>query len=340
MNAPQHAVRRRAILIVALALAWLCGIPYAAAQVVNLPPAAKSDAEKSDAQKANTPRPDPVREAINKFRSLSLVDLIDWARLHGLSLVLVVLMAFVILSVANRLHPRLVSLLSGHTARGTAAEQENRARTLVGVLHNALRTTVIALALIMILELIGIPIGPLMGGVAVVGLAVAFGAQSLIKDYFTGFLVLLEQQYMIGDVIKIGVITGRVEQITLRLTVLRDLEGAVHFIPHGQINLVTNLTHGWSQAVFDLSVPCEEAVERIHELFFELAAALRKDAAFGPMIVSDAELLGVESLGDATYSLKFAVRTLPQDRWKVKRELLRRIKERFQEEKIKVNVPA
>src|SRR5206468_6009928 len=106
-----------------------------------------------------------------------------------------------------RFHKHLVVFLAG--GRGTAAQPENRARTLVGVMHNALRTTVISLAFIMILEEIGVNIGPLLGGVAVIGLAVAFGAQSLIKDYFTGFLVLMEQQYMIGDVVKISGITGQ-----------------------------------------------------------------------------------------------------------------------------------
>jgi moderate conductance mechanosensitive channel len=174
----------------------------------------------------------------------------------------------------------------------------------------------------------------------VAGLAVAFGAQSLIKDYFTGFLVLLEQQYMIGDIVKIGAISGQVEKITLRLTVLRDPEGSVHFIPHGQINVVSNLTHEWSQAMFDLNVSASEHAERVRDLFFELAGEMRKDPTFGPMILNDPEMLGVDSLGDATFTVKFALRTQPLKRWQVKRELLRRIKERFQREQIKVSVPA
>jgi small conductance mechanosensitive channel len=152
--------------------------------------------------------------------------------------------------------------------------------------------------------------------------------------------VLLEQQYMIGDVIKIGAITGQVEQITLRVTVLRDTEGAVHFIPHGQINVVSNLTHGWSQAVFDMNVPAGEEVERVRKLFFELAAELRSDSTYGPMILDDPQMLGVDALADATFTVKFALKTLPLKRWQVKRELLRRIKDKFQELKIRVSVPA
>jgi small conductance mechanosensitive channel len=281
-----------------------------------------------------------IREAWTRLRSWSLADFFDWIRLHGLSILVIAVAMAGILWLANRLQQQLVRLLARHTSRGTVAEQENRARTLVGVLHNTLRSTTIALGLIMILEEVGLPIGPLLGGVAVVGLAVAFGAQSLIKDYFTGFLVLLEQQYIIGDVVKIGAITGQVEQITLRLTMLRDMEGSAHFIPHGQINLVSNLTHGWSQALFDLTVPNFETVERIRDLFFELARDLRSDPTYGPMIVSDPDLLGVDSLGEATFTVKFALRTLPLKRWEVKRELLRRLKDRFQHEQIKVTVPA
>jgi small conductance mechanosensitive channel len=246
---------------------------------------------------------------------------------------------------ANRLHKRLVTILAGNATRGTVAEQENRARTLVGVLHNALRTAVIAIAAITLLEEIGVKVSALLGGVAVAGLAVAFGAQSLIKDYFTGFLVLLEQQYMIGDVVKLSGsnfsgITGQVEQITLRITVLRDLDGTVHFVPHGQITVVSNLTHGWSQAVFDLHVTRSEHIERVRDLFFELARELRSDPTFGPMILNDADMLGVDSLGDSTFTIRFVLKTLPLKRWEVKRELLHRIKDKFQKQDIKVSVPA
>jgi small conductance mechanosensitive channel len=174
---------------------------------------------------------------------------------------------------------------------------------------------------------------------------VAFGAQSLVKDYFAGFLVLLEQQYIIGDVVKVSGsnfsgLTGQVEQISLRVTTLRDIDGAAHFISHGQISVVTNLTHGWSQAVIDLQVANSEPLERVQKEFCSLASALREDAKYGPMILNDAEMLGVDSLGDAAYTVKFVLKTLPIKRWEVKRELLRRIKQRFDELKIKVIVPA
>jgi moderate conductance mechanosensitive channel len=336
---------RRWPIVIALAVA-LAGCLWGAAATgqpplapaKTLPPAEKTS-QTADGKGA-VERQDTSRDAWEKLRSWSLADFLNWVRDHALAVIVILLLAFSILSLAKRLHDRLVRIVANFADRGSSAEKENRARTLVGVLHNALRTVVIALAAIMLLQEIGVPVATLLGGVAVAGLAVAFGAQSLIKDYFTGFLILLEQQYMIGDIIKVGAITGQVEQITLRVTVLRDTEGAVHFIPHGQINVVSNLTHGWSQAVFELHVAGGEAVERVRKLFFELAAELRSDPTYGPMILDDPQMLGVESLGDATFTVKFTLKTLPLKRWQVKRELLRRIKDKFQELQIKVSVPA
>jgi small conductance mechanosensitive channel len=343
MTVKFRASYARYLLILALAVTCL-GMPrHAASQVGPVAPqppqpAAKDAVKADDAKKGQ--KGDPVKEALEKFRSMSFYDFVQWLRDHGLSIVIILLLATSVLWLANRLHKRLVALIAAHAPRGSAVEQENRARTLVGVLHNALRTAVIVLAATMVLDEIGVPIGPLLGGVAVVGLAVAFGAQSLIKDYFTGFLVLLEQQYMIGDVVKISGITGQVEQITLRLTVLRDMEGSVHFIPHGQINTVSNMTHGWSQAMFDLNVASSEPVERVRDLFYELAGQLRGDTTFGPMILNDPQMLGIDSLGDASFTVRFALRTMPLNRWQVKREMLRRIKDKFQELQIKVTVAA
>jgi small-conductance mechanosensitive channel len=309
---------------------------------------AKSDGQgtgKNGGKAGPDKKKDPVNTAVSWIQSWSFAKFVSWLQEHGLSIVIVLVVMTGILWIANLLHRRLVRLLAGYSNRGSQYEQENRARTLVGVMHNSLRTAVIAVGCLTILEEIGVPVGPLLGSVAVVGVAVAFGAQSLVKDYFTGFLVLLEQQYIIGDVVKISGnnfsgLTGQVEQITLRVTILRDIEGAAHFIPHGQMTVVSNLTHGWSQAVFDMSVACEEHVDRVREEFFALAGALREDPMYGPMVLNDPEMLGVDSLGDTTFSVKFALRTLPLKRWEVRREMLRRIKERFDALKIRVKVPA
>jgi moderate conductance mechanosensitive channel len=241
--------------------------------------------------------------------------------------------------VSRLLENRLVDLISHRGHRGSVEDRENRAKTLVGVFHNAATLLIVAGGSLMIFDEMGIPIAPLMGGAAVIGLAVAFGAQSLIKDFFTGFMILLEQQFMVNDVVKIGDISGQVERISLRMTVLRDLEGRVHFIPHGQITSTTNLTHGWSRAVFDIGVAYKENVDRVMQVLLELCKELRNDPAFGPLILEDAVMLGVDSLGDSAVTIKFYFKTRPLRQWPVKREMLRRIKNRFDELGIEIPFP-
>ena len=273
------------------------------------------------------------------FRVPTLGELRAWARDHGLAVLAIVAVVTAILWLAGLMQGRIVKLLARGDERGDQAEREARARTLVGVLNNALRTAAITVGAIMILEEFTVPIGPLLGGVAVIGLAVAFGAQSLIKDYFTGFMVLLEQQYVLGDVIKIGEISGQVENITLRLTVLRDFEGRVHFIPHGQITTVTNMTHGWSRAVIDIGVAYDQDADRVIGVLTELARELRADPQFGPLILEDASMLGVDTLGDSSVVIKFGIKTRPAKQWDVRREMLRRIKRRFGELGIEIPYP-
>lgn len=172
-----------------------------------------------------------------------------------------------------------------------------------------------------------------------IGLAVAFGAQNLIRDYFTGFMVLMEDQYGINDVVRIGSISGMVEKITLRMTVLRDLEGVVHFIPHGTITTVSNLTHGWSRALLDIKIPLNEDPDRMMEMLREMVIDMRKDAHFGQLIIEDPDILGVESVNNDGITIRFLIKTVPLQQWTVKRELLRRIKHRFDLLKIAFPIP-
>jgi small-conductance mechanosensitive channel len=184
---------------------------------------------------------------------------------------------------------------------------------------------------LMLFEEVGIAVAPLMGGAAVVGLAVAFGAQNLIRDYFYGFVILLENQYKINDVLRIGDVSGQVERITLRMTVLRDLEGCVHFIPNGKIDCVSNMTHGWSRAVFDIGVSHKEDVDQVIDTLMSLAMEMRQEPAFSRLIIDDPEMLGVDKVDASGVTIKFLIKTRPLRQWMIKRELLRRIKRRFRE---------
>ncbi len=266
-------------------------------------------------------------------------NILQWLLDHGFYVIAILVAVAVCLWISRLFERELIRLTAGRGKRGTRQERENRAKTLLGLFRSATNLLVVGGGAVMLLDEIGIPIGPLLGGAAVVGLAVAFGAQSLIKDYFTGFMVILEQQYLINDVIKIGEISGQVERITLRTTVLRDIEGRVHFVPHGQIATVTNLTHGWSNAVFDIGVAYKENVDRVIEVLVDLGKELREAPEFGNLILEDPTMLGVEALGDSAVVVKFFIKTLPLKQWKIRREMLRRIKNKFDELGIEIPFP-
>jgi small conductance mechanosensitive channel len=293
-----------------------------------------ADAKKNAAEAAE----ERIAWLQNPFRPRNIVQ---WLLHHGPRLVLIALGMLIFSRLSRLLSRRLVVLLSrGNTAkRGTHQDRENRAQTLVGVFSSALSLLVLGGGTLMILDEVGIPIVPLMGGAAVLGLAVAFGAQNLIKDYFSGFMVLLEDQYGINDVVRIGSISGLVEHISLRTTVLRDLEGVVHFIPHGTITTVSNLTHGWSRALFDVGVAYKEDVDRVMQVLLDMGREIRRDPAFGPLILDDPEMLGVDDLADSSVVIKFFLKTKPLQQWTVKREMLRRIKNRFDAMGIEIPYP-
>lgn len=271
------------------------------------------------------------RELSELQNPLSTRNVNKWLASHGINMILIAV-GIVALHALTRMSSRqIVRLVARNSHRGSEEDRENRASTLVGVFRYATALIIFGGGIVMLLDEAGVPIVPLMGGAAVMGLAVAFGAQNLIKDYFTGFMMLLEDQYGVNDVVRIGSISGLVEKITLRVTVLRDLEGVLHFVPHGQVTAVSNMTHGWSRALFDIPVPHTADLTLVMDEVMRLARELRADPAFAPKIIEDPEMLGIEVLDGAASVVRFLVKTRPLQQWAVKRELLRRIRLRLTE---------
>jgi small-conductance mechanosensitive channel len=266
-------------------------------------------------------------------------NMLNWLVERGPRVLGLLLAMILCLWLARAGESRLVNLMTRRGGRGGVEERENRARTLVGVFRNVATLLIMICGTLTLLDEIGLPVGPLMGGAAVAGLAIAFGAQNLIKDFFTGFMILLEQQYMVNDVVRIGDISGQVERISLRMTTLRDLEGRVHFLPHGNITAVTNMTHGWSRAVFDIGVAYKEDVDNVIQVLLELGQQLRRDPEYGLLILDDPTMLGVDAFGESGVTIKFYLKTRPLRQWPVKREMLRRIKNRFDELGIEIPFP-
>ena len=210
----------------------------------------------------------------------------------------------------------------------------NRLETLGAGYEAVMRFLILAVGTFMLLEEAGIDLNALLGGAAIIGVAVAFGAQNLIRDYFNGFMILLEDQYELGDLVTIGPVTGTVERVNMRTTVLRDLEGKVHFIPNSNVNQVTNRTYKWANALFDIPIPLDRRVDPVLDLIREEAEALYRDPEWGRDILAEPEILGVDRFGPAAVYIKFLLRTRPDRKFPVRREMLRRLKNRFDSEGI------
>lgn len=190
-----------------------------------------------------------------------------------------------------------------------------------------------------LLDNFGINMAPLLAGAGIVGLAFGFGGQYLIRDIINGFFILLEDQFRINDVIQIGDIGGLVESINLRHTRLRDLEGRVIYIPNGEIKIVVNFTKEYSQALLNVGVAYETNIDHAIKVIKDLGAEMRKDRYFGRLILDDLEMLGVDDFADSQMTIKFRMKTLPIKQWEVAREFRRRLKSRFDEEKIQIPYP-
>lgn len=224
-------------------------------------------------------------------------------------------------------------------ARLVDPEQVKRAATL-GRVFRYLATVLIALlAAMLMLSEVGISVAPILGAAGVAGLAVGFGAQSLVKDYFTGFFILLENQMITGDVVEIAGKSGLVEDVTLRYVRLRDYDGNVHYIANGLITTVTNMGQGFAYAVVDVGIAYRENLDEALEQMRVVAEDLRADPGFGSKILAAVEMVGVEKWADSAVILRCRFKVRPLEQWTVRREFLRRLKAHFDRLGIEIPFP-
>jgi len=218
--------------------------------------------------------------------------------------------------------------------------RQQRVQTVAGLASNVILVVFIIVGLLTVLSTVwSIEIGPILASVGVLGLAVSFGAQSLVKDIISGTFMLIEGQFGIGDVISVGDVSGAVERITLRTTVLRDLRGAVHIIPNGEITRVSNLTKAWSRVLLDIGVAYKEDVDRVMAVLRDIGDELHHDPEWNQLLLDPPEVLGVNDFADSAVVIRMIARTLPEKQWMVGRELRRRIKKRFDAEAIEIPFP-
>ena len=218
-------------------------------------------------------------------------------------------------------------------------EIQKRSDTLKSVTQNLLNITVVVISLLMILQEFGVKIGPILAAAGVVGIAVGFGAQELVKDVINGFFILLDDQIRVGDVVNIAGKGGLVEDVNLRMITLRDLAGNVHFVRNGQIDVVTNMTKEYSRYVFDIGVAYREDVDEVIDVVKQVDAELRDDPEFKNDILEPIEILGLDQFADSAIIIKARTKTLPIRQWAVGREFNRRLKKKFDELDIEIPFP-
>jgi moderate conductance mechanosensitive channel len=211
--------------------------------------------------------------------------------------------------------------------------REKRGQTIAQLLRSVGRVVIVTIAILLTFNVF-INIAPILAGAGILGLAVSFGAQSLVRDIISGFFILLENQFAVGDVIEAAGKSGVVERMTMRVVVLRDLEGTMHVIPNGELKVVSNKTRGWSRAVVDISVPYTEDVDRILSVVRDEAAQFSTDPTWGLQLDGPVEVLGVESMTDNAVVIRTLLKTQPGSQWSVAREFRRRLINRFSREAI------
>jgi len=251
-------------------------------------------------------------------------------------IVLVMVVAFALARLLRLITGKVASLQAGRLSSVIRAQQ---VRTLASVINSIGIFIIVFVAALEVLPLLGLNLGPVLASAGVAGLAIGFGAQTLVHDFINGFLILFENQYGIGDIIRIAGVKGTVESMTLRHTALRDDDGTVHIVPNSQITIVSNMTRDWSQLTMRVVVAYSEPSDKIIQLLEQIGEALKQDPNFANDIVADVQVPGIDRVGSGEAEYLMLVKTRPNTQYAVSRELRRRIKDSFETNKIQTAAP-
>ena len=258
-----------------------------------------------------------------------------WIITSGLKILVVFTITVVLIKAVSLLLDYGFSRLE----RRQDGEMKKRAETLKSVIRNIANVSLVTIAVIMILDALEIDVKPILATAGVLGVAVGFGAQQLVRDIINGFFILLDDQIRVGDVVNIAGKGGLVENVNIRMTTLRDLEGSVHYVRNGEITVVTNMTKEWSRYVFNVGVAYRENVDEVIAVLKQIDDGMRQDPEFGPDILEPIEILGLDQFADSAVIIKARTKTKPIRQWAVGREFNRRMKMKFDELGIEIPFP-
>jgi moderate conductance mechanosensitive channel len=244
---------------------------------------------------------------------------------HGARLLTILLIALLLIRVLRILTRRLIAAAGSESATRVARMRERQTQTLAGIMYSAGTALIVIVAVLMALPEFGFNITPVAAAAGLASLSVGFGAQHVVRDFINGFFTVMEDQYVVGDVVRVGDVVGRVEHLTLRRTVIRDTQGALVTIPNGEIAKVANLSRDWGQLFLDAVVAPDQPLDEALNALEAVAAEFRADPAWSPMLLDGPRVLGVESLAFSGTTVRLQVRTAPTRQDDVARELRRRI---------------
>jgi moderate conductance mechanosensitive channel len=259
----------------------------------------------------------------------------DIAAARGFRIAAIVLIALILNRLLRSLTRRLIPAAGTEGLGRIARMHEQHVKTLAGLLYSAGTAVIVVGAILTALPEFGFNVTPIAAAAGLASLAIGFGAQHLVRDLINGFFIIIEDQFVVGEIVRIGTVTGRVEHLTLRRTVVRDFLGAMVSIPNGEVAQVANLSRDWGQVFVDISIPQEASSDAALAALERVCAELRADVSWSPVLVDGPRALGVESFGPAGATLRLQLRTVPGRQDDAARELRRRIQNRFELEHIR-----
>jgi len=273
----------------------------------------------------------PFIHFLKKFELEAYVEWLDFIFII-LDLTIILIVAWFILRVTKKIILSIEMRMSGNSSRDDA----KRIQTLSRVMRYITSVVVFSLTVMTVLSTLGIPVAPLLATAGVAGVAIGFGAQSLVKDYFTGFVMLIENQIRQGDVVEIAGKIGTVEEVTLRYIRLRDYEGVVHFVPNNAITVVTNRSRNFLYAVMDISVAYNTDLAHLNQTLRNVAKEMREDPKFINIILDDLEIAGLDNFGESSIVVRCRIKVDTSSQMLVKREFQGRLKMAFEQEGIEI----
>lgn len=258
----------------------------------------------------------------------------DIAVVHAIRLGAILLIALILNRLLRVLTRRLLPAAGGEGLGRIARMREQHVKTLAGLLYSAGTAVIVIGAVLMALPEFGFTVTPIAAAAGLASLAVGFGGQHMVRDFINGFFIIVEDQYIVGETVRVGTVVGRVEHLTLRRTVIRDIQGAVVTIPNGEIAQVANLSRDWGQVFVDVAVASQGSPDEALAALERVSAELRNDASWSPVLVDGPRVLGIETFGPAGATLRLQLRTVPGRQDDAARELRRRIQNRFEQDRI------